>query len=346
MTDETLERVVLRYLASDASVPKRFQSLRKIVELMPLPEEWWEASLGGLEQYDLEKSLLPILDDLANRGLIETYIGAGASEKAFRLGSEETPVGVSAATGSRGNHVEAVPIEPESHISRTDLDDDDKWLLRILASHKRHTGDDIIIVPDAFERFGIPLPSRWIHGALEKLEVAGFVNLPPELAEQFKGPLVTVTEQGVMFARRLDRENGVDDAFDLLRASPETKGSSPSETGGQDEGEASDTLVVLDHSDQRYHAIKEGLESLYEQVRQDNEVGTTPGERNRILISLSAAKELWSSAELQLIQIRVGVIMAVEDATRALVAVGKSAVKSIIIDMIKDYIKSKIGITL
>lgn len=108
---------------------------------------------------------------------------------------------------------------------------------------------------------------------------------------------------------------------------------------------AANRLVRLNHNQSEYQEVARGLDELFEQVRQDNQIGETAEERDRLLRSLTAAKELWSAAELFVIQIRVGIIMAIEDATAAAVAVGKAVGAALLVDLIKQIVKSATGIT-
>ncbi|WP_324260399.1 hypothetical protein U4960_09450 [Altererythrobacter sp. H2] len=107
---------------------------------------------------------------------------------------------------------------------------------------------------------------------------------------------------------------------------------------------ASDRLVPLNHNSAEYKEIDEGLTSLLNDVRGNNAVGETVEERERIVRSLSAAAEYWASLELKVIQIRVGVVMAVEDAGKALERVGKATAWSLLVDLIKRLVKDKTGI--
>jgi DNA-binding MarR family transcriptional regulator len=337
MVDEALKQHVIAYLASDESRARGYQALAMITEQMTLPEDWWEARLGGLEEYDLEQRVAAILDELADQGFVEVHQAPKDQKRSFWLRREYE---VREQAGK--TQVKAL-VDTQPPRGNRALDDDDQWLLRMLASERRHSGDQVITVPDAFHRFGIPVPSQWIHDALRRLEIARYIDMLPALAEQFRQPLVTISAEGLRVADELNREHGVNDAFDLLLPQQEVREGSDGGAKPKHGAEQLESLVRLDHSDDDYQAIRNGLDALYERVRQDNEVGSTADERARILSSLSAAKQLWASTELQLVQVKVGVIMAVEDAYRALVAIGKEVGKLVLADMIKEYIKSKTG---
>lgn len=106
----------------------------------------------------------------------------------------------------------------------------------------------------------------------------------------------------------------------------------------------SDRLVRIDHNQPEYAEIAKGLDDLYEQVRKDNEVGETAAERDRLLCSLRAAREYWSVSELYIIQIRVGIVMAVEEATEAITKTGKAVGAALLVDLIKKFLKHATGV--
>ena len=107
---------------------------------------------------------------------------------------------------------------------------------------------------------------------------------------------------------------------------------------------AANRLVPLNHNEPEYVEIRDHLDGIYEEFRGSNEAGSTEAERDRITRSLDAARRLWSSVELQVLQIRVGIIMAVEEALNALKKVTKASSHAILIDLIKNFVRDKTGI--
>ena len=108
---------------------------------------------------------------------------------------------------------------------------------------------------------------------------------------------------------------------------------------------ASDRIVPLNHNSPEYQSIKAGLDELAETIRGSNDVGESLEERDRLLQSLVAARELWAAAELQLVQIKVGVILAIENAGKALTKIGKSVGWAVLIESEKEFVKNKIGLS-
>lgn len=107
---------------------------------------------------------------------------------------------------------------------------------------------------------------------------------------------------------------------------------------------ASDRMVPLNHNSQAYQEVSQKLDELFDEARASNEVGETAEERDRLLRSLDAARKLWAMQEIKLMQVQVGVVMAVEDVGRALQKVGKTTGWSILTDLIKKFVKDTIGI--
>ena len=107
---------------------------------------------------------------------------------------------------------------------------------------------------------------------------------------------------------------------------------------------AADRLVTLDHNSAEYQEISRKLKNLKDALRLTNDAGQSGGERDRLVDSLDAAIQLWASSQLKIIQIKVGVLMVVEDVGSALQKAGKAVGWSLIIELIKDYVKNKAGI--
>ena len=107
---------------------------------------------------------------------------------------------------------------------------------------------------------------------------------------------------------------------------------------------ASDRLVPLDHNSAPYLEIKNGLAELHEELRSSNDLPCSPEERERLLASVSAAQRLWDAAQLKIIQIKVGIIITIQDAVSLLSQVGKGIGKALLIDTIKSIVKHKTGL--
>ena len=62
--------------------------------------------------------------------------------------------------------------------------------------------------------------------------------------------------------------------------------------------------------------------------------------------SVSAARKLWEATELKVIQIKVGIIITIEDTIDLLSKAGKAVGKALLIDLVKSIVKHKTGIDL
>jgi hypothetical protein len=200
---------------------------------------------------------------------------------------------------------------------------EDQFLLALY--RERQSSEGVVSLGRAARDAGLEYESGWLLRALENLTGKGFVSGTPSLRYE-EMSIGRITSAGMQY---------VEDH--LLRSE---------EADGAAIVPAANRLVTLDHNRPEYQEIARGIEGLYEQVRQDNEVGDTAKERDRLLRSLIAAKELWSAAELHVIQIRVGVAMAVEDATNAIVKIGKAVGAALLVDLIKTFVKNATGIDL
>jgi hypothetical protein len=109
---------------------------------------------------------------------------------------------------------------------------------------------------------------------------------------------------------------------------------------------ASDRMVPLNHNQPEYEEIRSQLSGLYDEFRSANDLPIDSDERERIVAGLAAAKILWQSTQLKIIQIKVGLILAVEDASWALEKIGKAAASALLVDAIKAFVKHVTGIAL
>ncbi len=109
---------------------------------------------------------------------------------------------------------------------------------------------------------------------------------------------------------------------------------------------ASDRIVSLDHNQKEYLQIAYGLKSIRECVRGANLPTIDPLERERIINSLDSASKLWETTQLKIIQIKVGVLMAVDDASKALASTAQAVAAALLVDVIKAFVKNHLGIDL
>ena len=109
---------------------------------------------------------------------------------------------------------------------------------------------------------------------------------------------------------------------------------------------ASDRVVGFDHNNPDFAEISDGLADLREAVRVTNDSETKPQDRERILAALDAAQLLWRSAQIRVIQLKVGILLALEDATKFLASTAKAVAAALLVDTFKAFVKNHAGVDL
>lgn len=125
-------------------------------------------------------------------------------------------------------------------------------------------------------------------------------------------------------------------------ATAPSRGSDGSVSGGL--APAANRIVRLDHNRPEYTEVAEGLARLFEDVRSSNQVASTAEDRAQLLNSLAAAQQYWAAPQLYLIQVQIGVVMAVEEATVAMKRVGVAVGGAVIVDLVKKIVKDATGV--
>jgi hypothetical protein len=140
----------------------------------------------------------------------------------------------------------------------------------------------------------------------------------------------------------------VQDNFEQRDDGPNSEFRITSSEADDDGGEipASDRVVRLDHNQPDYQEVRSELANLREAVRTANDLEIEPAERNRVLASLDSAQTLWAAAQLKVVQVKVGIVMVVEEARHVISSTSKAVVGALIVDMIKAFIKTHTGIDL
>ena len=109
---------------------------------------------------------------------------------------------------------------------------------------------------------------------------------------------------------------------------------------------ASDRVVRFNHNAPDAQEITKQLTEISESVRGANGRDFDEEERERVFSALKVAQEVWASGNLKLIQIKVGVLMAVEDAAALLAKTAKLVAISLLIDGIKSFVKNHFHVDL
>ena len=109
---------------------------------------------------------------------------------------------------------------------------------------------------------------------------------------------------------------------------------------------ASDRVVRFDHNNPDYAKIAEGISEVREAVRATNDGEAKPEERERILAALDAAQNFWRATQVKVIHLKVGVLLALEDALKLLTSTAKAVAAALVVDTFKAFVKNHTGVDL
>tara|TARA_R110000787_G_scaffold6861_12_gene23737 strand:- start:39 stop:518 length:480 start_codon:yes stop_codon:yes gene_type:complete len=103
---------------------------------------------------------------------------------------------------------------------------------------------------------------------------------------------------------------------------------------------ASDRVVRFNHNSPEALEISAKIAELSESLRGANDPEIDEQERSRIHSALEVSKQIWSSGQFKLIQLKVGVLLAVEDAALLLAKTSKHVAAALLVDAIKAFAKN------
>ena len=109
---------------------------------------------------------------------------------------------------------------------------------------------------------------------------------------------------------------------------------------------AADRIVAFSHNAPEYQEIAQGIADVQEHVRSANDLTVDEAEKDRISKGLAAAAALWEATQLKVIQVKVGILMAVQEAVVALGATAKAVSVALLVDAIKAFVRNHTGIDL
>lgn len=190
-----------------------------------------------------------------------------------------------------------------------------------------------VSVAEIFEKFSIEIDNRWLFRSLTYFNEFGLSSAPIFHTDDLIDLKIELTSNGLREAERYIQE---DRAILYRRDTDEGSLFIP----------ASDRTVRLDHNSREFAAVTEGIKDLREAVRGLNSDLVDVDDRHRIVASLTAAEALWQAAQLKMIQIKVGVLMAIEDGARILAGTAKAVAAALLIDTLKGLVKARTGLDL
>ena len=240
----------------------------------------------------------------------------------------------------------------------------------LLALYRESGGDRVIQIPISGlgSRFGIRLEkSFWLRDLKEEWASLNLASFPQEGTED--RPSVSITLHGVRQAEMLpsDLLPGLQGDQEITedRSAEKAESNNASPIGPNDVvlhpvsgsvqiGEtvealvvpASDRVVGFDHNNPNYAKISDGIAELREAVRVTNDSETNPEDRERILDALDAAQSFWHSTQIRVIHLKVGILLALEDATKFLASTAKAVSAALLVDTFKAFVKNHTGVDL
>jgi hypothetical protein len=220
----------------------------------------------------------------------------------------------------------ASPLAPVRAINFRQFED--QLLLALYRASE--AGSDIVSFDRASQEAGLEYRPGWLVRAHDSLSGKGYVA----------GPANRRIEE--MTAARLTPDGMLYVEDNLLEGSP----SAVVDAEDDHSAPASNRLVRFDHNLPEYQQIATGILDVREAIRAANDLSVDEDERNRLIATLGSAQALWDAAQLKIVQIKVGILMALEDARTALARTTKAVAASLLVEAVKAFIKSHTGIDL
>lgn len=109
---------------------------------------------------------------------------------------------------------------------------------------------------------------------------------------------------------------------------------------------AADRVVQFDHNAPDAIKISKDISEIFDSVRGANGPEIHENERVRVQNALQVAKQIWDSGQFKIIQLKVGIILAIEDAAILLSKTTKHVAAALLVDTIKSFIKNHLQVDL
>lgn len=107
-----------------------------------------------------------------------------------------------------------------------------------------------------------------------------------------------------------------------------------------------DRIVGIGHNMPEFDEISAAFDDFFEDIRGWNGSPDNPNLHSRILQGVAAARDLWKASELKVVQVQVGILMAIQDAQIVTNKLARIVSGALLIDAIKALIKAHTGIDL
>ncbi|MGB3796891.1 MAG: hypothetical protein WA957_11375 [Alteraurantiacibacter sp.] len=103
---------------------------------------------------------------------------------------------------------------------------------------------------------------------------------------------------------------------------------------------AADRIVRFDDNQPEAKEIGAKLSEVRDAVRGCNDNSALEADRNRIYNALGAAEQYWQAGEFRITQFKIGVLLAVEDASNLLKATAQAVVVDALVEALKAFAKT------
>ena len=213
-------------------------------------------------------------------------------------------------------------------------------MLIALYQETERTDEQSYTFGELIDRYGLDVKESWISRLANEWENHFTGEISRFLEGSARDWHVEISGSGM---RYIEEKYGAKDGVGLILA-PAVALSAATMSPNEAAAPASDRLVSFNHNEATYVQIACGLADLKEAVRASN--GLEEVERDRLSRSVSAAEELWRSVQLRVIQVKVGVLLTVEDVATALAGTAKAVAAALLVDTIKAFIKTQAGVDL
>jgi hypothetical protein len=202
-------------------------------------------------------------------------------------------------------------------------------------------------------RLPVALPLPYLGKALSSLEDEGLI----ESDEKPTGDVeFSISETGILTVQQTILPDGTIQSSEL----PEGVTEIPTPRFFTSEGEApefpgrpgdiilemlpaADRLVPINHNSASYTEIANQLEQLERDVHGANSFDLTDGQRSRLLQSLKSARALWAASELKYVQLKVGLIMVVEEVAELFKGSQPAITAGLVVEAIKAFVQTALG---
>jgi hypothetical protein len=179
---------------------------------------------------------------------------------------------------------------------------------------------------DVLDAIELNFRDGWVYEAIADGKSRGWYQ-GPALAGGDREQPVWLTGSGMREAERLI-QSGVEVVFRNSIDDPLSA-----------EAKSEQVIAKLDRTSPSYLLVSSHLVELENIINGLVEAETA--ERSRIKAGIVAARELWKAEELEIIQVKVGVLLAVQNASAFLKKLGKEVAIDLIVDGIKAVLKQE-----